>query len=86
MTPPPPPPTDSQATEEQRLEPEVTIIQRKGQVIEEYRINGQLRYVKIIPENAPPYYLIDMDGDGSLETRRREFDNPPINQWILFQW
>lgn len=84
--PPPPLPPPEQRPEEQPLEPEVTIIQRKGHVIEEYRVNGRLRYVKIIPENAPPYYLIDMDGDGNLETRRREFDNPPLNQWMLLQW
>ena len=67
-------------------QPEVRIIRKKDTVIEEYRVNGQLRYIKITPTTGNPYYMVDTDGDGVLETREDNFANPPINQWILLEW
>jgi len=67
-------------------QPEVRIIRKKDTVIEEYRVNGHLRFVKITPSVGAPYYLVDTDGDGVLETRENDLVNPPINQWILLEW
>ena len=67
-------------------QPEVRIIRKKDTVIEEYRVNGHLRFIKITPSSGNPYYMVDTDGDGILETRDDNFANPPINQWILLQW
>ena len=81
---PPPPP---ELLEEKHLPPpEVTIIRRKDATIEEYRINGQLRYAKITPIKGPPYYLFDTDGDGQLDTRRSDLSTPEVQQWILMRW
>lgn len=82
----PPPPLPDVNKGKHSLEPEVTIIKRKHAVIEEYRVHGILRYVKITPDKGPPYYLIDTTGNGQLDTRSDNLDNPPINQWILFRW
>lgn len=67
-------------------QPEVRIIRKKDSVIEEYRVNGRLRYVKITPSVGRPYYMVDTNGDGMLDMRENDLDNPPINQWILLQW
>lgn len=67
-------------------QPEVRIIRKKDTVIEEYRVNGRLRFIKITPSVGSPYYMVDTDGDGILETREDNFTNPPINQWILLEW
>lgn len=67
-------------------QPEVRIIRKKDAVIEEYRVNGRLRFIKITPSVGSPYYMVDTDGDGILETREDNFSNPPINQWILLEW
>ncbi|MCK5386480.1 MAG: DUF2782 domain-containing protein [Gammaproteobacteria bacterium] len=67
-------------------QPEVRIIRKKEAVIEEYRVNGRLRFIKITPSVGKPYYMVDTDGDGVLETREDNFSNPPINQWILLEW
>ncbi|HEB58237.1 MAG TPA: DUF2782 domain-containing protein [Gammaproteobacteria bacterium] len=67
-------------------EPEVTIVHRDGATVEEYRVNGQLRYARITPSRGAPYYMFDSDGDGALDTRYDDLDNPPINQWILKRW
>ena len=65
---------------------EVTIREGKRGTIEEYRIDGQIYMVKIIPHKGPPYYLIDTDGDGDFETRRNELDNPATVQWEILRW
>ena len=79
------PPPLPEAVEE-GFEPEITIIKRKETQIEEYRHNGMLYMIKITPTRGYPYYLIDSDGDGSLETRRNELGNPEVVQWRLFSW
>ena len=86
--PPPLPPDEPASADSRNLpQPEVNIIIRKDATIEEYRINGQLRYVKVIPKQGKPYYLVDQDGDGVLESRHSDLKGPPpVNQWILKRW
>ncbi|HET6395326.1 MAG TPA: DUF2782 domain-containing protein [Pseudoxanthomonas sp.] len=55
-----------------------------GDVLEEYRVAGQLRMVRITPVRGPAYYLYDRDGDGALD--RDERDDLPQVYWKLFQW
>ena len=82
---PPELPTPVQSGEP--IEPEVTIIKKEGATISEYRINGRLYMIKVTPSVGKPYYLIDNDGDGSLESRVNDiYSNITVPQWILFQW
>jgi hypothetical protein len=87
---PPPalPPEDTASDDSREIpQPEVTIIHQKEATIEEYRVNGRLRYVKITPTKGKPYYLVDKDGDGTLETRYSDLKGtPPVNEWILLEW
>ncbi len=81
-----PPPTPSEREQEQ-IEPEVNIIQRDDKTIEEYRVNGQLYMIKITPKGAPPYYLVDTNGDGSMDSRSSDLEKDfPIPRWVLFRW
>lgn len=56
-----------------------------GDVIEEYRVAGQLHVVKITPLRGPTYYLIDSDGDGVLDSSEGEGPVSPV-YWKLFEW
>lgn len=56
-----------------------------GEVIEEYRIAGQLHVVKITPPRGPTYYLVDSDGDGVLDSSKGEGTISPV-QYKLFEW
>ncbi|MDX9739573.1 MAG: DUF2782 domain-containing protein [Gammaproteobacteria bacterium] len=68
-------------------EPEVTIVPRGSDVIEEYRIQGRLYMIRVIPSRGVPYFLVDTDGDGDLETRRNELtEDLLIPSWTLFRW
>lgn len=89
--PPPPPLPDSVPEEDvppqdQELQPEVSIINREAGTFEEFRQNGQIYMIKVTPKKGYPYYLIDTDGDGSLETRRNSLDDPEVIQWRLLEW
>ena len=71
----------------EEIEPEVVIIQREDKTIEEYRVNGQLYMIKVIPKNAPSYFLVDSDGNGSLDARRSDLEpDLMIPNWVLFRW
>jgi hypothetical protein len=81
---PAPPPTEDEQADEQ---PKVTIAPRRGGEIQEYRVNGQLRAIRITPSRGPAYYLLDTDGDGLLETRSFELaDDIRIPGWVIFRW
>ena len=85
--PPPPPAPDSEAGE--TIEPEITIRPGPEGTITEYRVNGELYMIKVTPaaRGFPPYYLVDTNGDGRLDTRRPELQrNFLIPAWVIHRW
>lgn len=65
------------------LEPQVTIIKRGTDTVEEYRIGGKLYMLKVTPPSGAAYYLIDEQGDGRF-TRQNTLDSgirPPM--WVI---
>lgn len=84
---PEPPPIPSQLESGEALEAEVTIIRRGETMVEEYRVNGRLMAIKVIPDRGTPYFLVDADGDGDLESRRSELGpHLLIPSWVIFSW
>jgi hypothetical protein len=86
---PPPPPISEpvEIDEDAELQPEVTIIQRRDATHEEYRLNGRLYMVKVTPAIGPPYYYVDRDGDGLMDTRMNDHAwEVKIPQWVIFSW
>ncbi len=69
-----------------RIIEEVVVIQRPDALIEEHRRNGRVFMVKVRPRLGPPYYLVDHDGDGYLETRHPLDPGLLLPQWVLFRW
>jgi len=66
---------------------EVKIKEEKDETISEFRINGQLYMIRITPKKGTPYYLVDSDGDGNLETRWNELaPELLIPAWVLLRW
>lgn len=84
--PPPPPRSDTTAApapppNEGPIEPEIIITSKGDEIHEEYRYNGVLYMVKVIPAHGPPYYLVyDQLG------RARRSDLEPdiiVPQWVI---
>lgn len=66
--------------------PQVSIrTQDNGDRVEEYRQNGRLYMVKVTPRNAPPYYLLDTNGDGRLDAKDGEGRVAPV-YWTIYEW
>ncbi len=57
-------------------------VQDNGDVIEEYRVAGQLKVVKVTPARGATYYLMDQNGDGFPD----EGSQDARVYWKLFDW
>ena len=78
---PPPPPPGMEL--DPALEPQVTILKRGTDTVEEYRINGRLYMVKVTPPHGVSYYLIDQRGDGMF-SRQDGFDSGVrVPMWVI---
>ena len=68
------------------LEPEVTIKQKEGAKVEEYRVRGKLYAMKVTPAVGPPYYLIDDRGDGNFIRRDNLDGGLRVPQWVILSF
>ncbi|MFO1322873.1 MAG: DUF2782 domain-containing protein [Burkholderiales bacterium] len=79
----PPPPTPDTVVDPE-LEPQVTIIRKETETLEEVRVAGELRYVRVTPRIGRPYYLVPRAG------RLQRFDTLDtglsVPMWQLFSW
>ena len=48
--------------------PDVTLIETEERVVYEYRQNGLLRMIKIVPKQGKPYFLVPRDPARGLGT------------------
>ncbi len=81
---PPPPPPGYEL--DPANEPQVTILKRGNDLVEEHRIGGRLYMIKVTPPHGTPYYLIDHQGHGQF-VRHDSYDSglrPPM--WVIFQF
>ncbi|MFP3976323.1 MULTISPECIES: DUF2782 domain-containing protein [Marinobacter] len=63
--------------------PQIVIRPGDDEVFYEYRVNGQLMEIKVVPEVGLEYYLVPADGGGWI----RETDSDMlVPSWILFRW
>ena len=84
---PEPPQIPPQVESGEVLEPEVTIIEDDRGIVHQYRVNGQVYMVKVVPSSGPAYYLLDTNGDGTLDVQQDYHPgNIAIPQWVLFSW
>lgn len=84
-----PPALSEDSGNDEELEPTVTIKEQGEVTVYEYRLNGLLYGIKVVPKNAPAYYLVDTDGDGFMDWRRNDLTSPEMNRvpaWVLFKW
>ena len=70
------------------MDADITITRQGEKTIHEYRVNGKIYKIKVIPDIGPAYYYIDPDGDGEMEeVSESDLDSLiKINQWTIFSW
>ncbi|HZI84344.1 MAG TPA: DUF2782 domain-containing protein [Casimicrobiaceae bacterium] len=80
---PPPPP---EIANDPDLEPQVTIVRRENETVEEYRVNGRLTMVKVTPRHGRPYYLVANGADGAFIRRDSLDTGLRVPLWVLFSF
>ena len=89
---PPPPPLESvpdspsSAPPDPDLEPQVTIIQKDQETVEEVRMSGQLRFIRVTPLHGRPYYLIPDNGPNQFIRRDSLDSGLKVPMWVLLSW
>lgn len=82
--PPPPPPMLQLAP---GVEPEVRIIRREKETVEEFRIAGQLYMIRVTPVGGgTPYYLVDYFGDGNFARTATIDSGVRVPMWVIRSW
>ena len=80
--PPPPAGVDLDGVDE----PQITIVKKGGDTVEEYRINSELYMMKITPAHGVPYYLLKEDQDGGWSRMDGPIQPISIPKWVLFRF
>jgi hypothetical protein len=65
---------------------EATRTEANGDQVSEYRVQGQLRMVRVQPKNGPIYYLIDSNGDGRLDQSTRDKEGVSPVYYKIYGW
>lgn len=63
--------------------PQIVIRPGDNEVFYEYRVNGQLMEIKVVPEVGPEYYLVPADGGGWIRENETDMLVP---SWVIFSW
>ncbi|MBZ5876047.1 MULTISPECIES: DUF2782 domain-containing protein [Chromohalobacter] len=61
-------------------QPEITVRQDDARTIKEYRVNGKLYAIEIMPRGGSAYYLVDDDGDGNFA--RSDSADLEVPDWV----
>ncbi len=68
------------------LEPQITIVQKGQDKVEEFRIKGRLYMIKVTPSHGRPYFLIDHKGDGLMRRYDDLSPNFQVPMWVIHEF
>lgn len=68
------------------LEPQITIVQRGEDRVEEFRIRGRLYMIKVTPPHGKPYFLVDQRGDGQMRRYDDLSPNFQVPMWVIHEF
>lgn len=62
--------------------PQIIIRNQEDRTYYEYRVNGVLREIRVVPEVGSPYYLVPANG-GFI---RQDESQLLVPSWVIFNW
>ncbi len=65
------------------VEPQIVIRNEDDKTFYEYRVNGVLKEIRVVPKVGPTYYLVPDDGNAWIREDRSQVLVP---SWVLFEW
>lgn len=75
-------PLSSYADDNDINQPEIVITHKSDKTFYEYRVNGEVTEIKVVPKGGKPYYLVPVNGSMVRSDRSRLL----IPRWVIFQW
>jgi len=81
---PPPPPAGFEP--DAATEPQVTIVKKGEETVEEYRIGGELYMMKVTPSHGVSYYLLKEQKNGGWSRMDGPSESIAIPQWVIFRF
>ncbi len=74
----------AQASPDDFGEDDIEIVEGEDRTVYEYRTNGILMMIKIVPKVGRSYYMVPADGSAHFETLDHKKRLYP--QWVIFEW
>ncbi len=68
----------------ERRSEDIQIVDGKDRTVIEYRQNGVLMLIKIVPKNGKPYYMVP--GDGTPHYKDLTHSDRLHPRWVIFEW
>ncbi|MBL6689816.1 MAG: DUF2782 domain-containing protein [Pseudomonadales bacterium] len=69
---------------EEREEDDIQIVEGEDRIIYEYRQNGILTMIKVVPKQGRPYYMVPADGAPHYESLDHKRQLYP--QWVIVEF
>lgn len=63
---------------------DIEIVVGEDRTIFEYRQNGLLMMIKVVPENGTPYYMVPADGSPHYENL--DYSKKLYPRWVILEW
>jgi hypothetical protein len=63
---------------------DIQIIEGRERIIYEYRVNGVLMAIKVVPRKGKPYYMVPADGKPHYESINHKKNLYP--KWVILEW
>ncbi len=76
--------TFGEASQDEYDEDQIELIEGEDRLIYEYRQNGMLTMIKIVPKKGLPYYMVPLSGAQRIEGLDHQKKLYP--QWIIKDW
>jgi len=67
-------------------EPQITIIRRDTETMEEVRVGGVLQYVRVTPRHGRPYFLVPTSNGQNFTRQDSLGSGLSVPMWLLFSW
>lgn len=64
--------------------PDVTIVEEEDRTVMEYRQNGYLRMIRVVPKLGKPYYLVPRDPTTGIEDLERA--DTLLPSWVIVEF
>lgn len=64
-------------------EPSIHIRHSEDKTFYEYKVNGELVEIKVVPKVGATYYLIPAEDDSM---KRMKQSNLTVPKWVIFSW